>query len=416
MIELCWLPLCMFRSDIVVVGAGAAGCFAAIQAAHYNPNLKIVILEKSKQALAKVKVSGGGRCNVTNVLSDPTELSKKYPRGERFLKKAFYQFSSKDMVAWLAQKGVKLKLYPDGCYFPESNESQTIIDCFLTELKLADIQIHLQQGVQEIELLQDGFHVHTSAGVWKTKRVIVSSGGHPKITGFDYLKSLNIPLIDPVPSLFTFNLPEHPIRELMGIVQQDAQVRIAGYKWNPGGPLLITHWGLSGPAILVASAFGARDLAAVAYEKDFHVNWTGGLTLNETLDELRQNKTSRKLVRNVPHFDMKSRLWEFLVSKAGIDPERTWEQCSEKQLLRLAEVLAVGHFHMSGKTTFKEEFVTAGGVDLNTVDVQTMQSKLVSGLYFAGEVLDIDGITGGFNFQAAWTTGFIAGKHVGFGL
>lgn len=411
-----WLPLCMFRSDVLIIGAGAAGCFAAIQAARTYPHLSIAILEKSKQPLSKVKISGGGRCNVTNVLSDPSELSKKYPRGERFLKKAFYQFSSKDMVAWLRERDVPLRLYPDGCYFPESNDSQTIIDCFLSELKRCGVTIHLQKGVQEIRQTEHGFSAQTSQGNWETKRVIVTTGGHPKITGFDYLKSLEISLVDPVPSLFTFNLPQHPIRELMGIVQQDAQVRLAGGKWNLSGPLLITHWGLSGPAILVTSAFGARELAGVQYEKDFHVNWTGGLSVNETVEVLREMKSSKKLVRNAPHFGMKSRLWEFLVTKAGIDAERTWEQCSDKQLLRLAEELAVGQFHVSGKTTFKEEFVTAGGVDLAHIDVQTMQHKRVPGLFFAGEVLDIDGITGGFNFQAAWTTGFIAGKHVGEGL
>lgn len=406
----------MVEVDVLIVGAGAAGCFTAIQAAESYPDLKIRILEKSKHPLAKVKVSGGGRCNVTNVLSDPAELSKKYPRGERFLKKAFYQFSSTDMVHWLLVKGVKLKLYPDGCYFPESNDSQTIIDCFLSELKRLQVLMELQTGVLSIAKIDNLFRIETSHNVYVAKRVIATTGGHPKITGLDYLKPLDVKLVDPVPSLFTFNLPEHPIRDLMGIVNEHTQVRISGGKWNSEGPLLITHWGLSGPAILVASAFGARDLANVNYEKDFHVNWSGGLSVNDTFDLLLCQRSARKLVRNVPLFGIKTRLWEFLVGKAGIDPERTWEQCSEKQLLRLAEELAVGQFHVSGKTTFKEEFVTAGGVDLSQIDVQSMQSKQVPGLFFAGEVMDIDGVTGGFNFQAAWTTAYIAGKHVGIGL
>jgi predicted Rossmann fold flavoprotein len=403
----------MEEVDVLIVGAGAAGCFAAINAAESFPNLNIRILEKSKQPLAKVKVSGGGRCNVTNVLSEPVELSKKYPRGERFLKKTFYQFSSQHMVQWLYEKGIKLKLYPDGCYFPESNDSQTIIDCFLNELKRLQVVMELQTGVVSISKVDDLFRVETSHKVYAAKRVIATTGGHPKITGFNYLKPLGIKLVDPVPSLFTFNLPEHPIRELMGIVNAHTQVRIAGGKWNAEGPLLITHWGLSGPAILVTSAFGARDLAQVNYEKDFHVNWVRGLSVNETVEVLREQRSTRKLVRNVPLFCIKARLWEFLIGKAGVDPERTWEQCNEKQLMRLAEELAVGQFHISGKTTFKEEFVTAGGVDLSQIDVQTMQSKQVPGLFFAGEVMDIDGVTGGFNFQAAWTTAFIAGKHVG---
>ncbi len=403
----------MKRVDVLVVGAGAAGCFSAIQAAHYNPQLSIVILEKSKQALAKVKISGGGRCNVTNVLSDPAELSRKYPRGERFLKKAFYQFSSKDMKRWLEERGVPLKLYPDGCYFPLSNDSQTIIDCFLNELNVLGVDLYLNQGVRSIVQQNEGFLIETDQEKWFSKKVVLTTGGHPKQSAFSYLSELPLKFVEPVPSLFTFNLPNNPIRELMGIVTQNAMVRISGGKWNQEGPLLNTHWGLSGPAILFASAFGARDLAQVNYEKDFHVNWVNGKSVLETVGLLKEMSNSKKQIQNTPMFDLKSRLWNALVEKSGIDNERTWEQLSEKQLNRLAEELSVSHFHLSGKTTFKEEFVTAGGIDLSTIDVQTMQSKIVPGLFFAGEVMDIDGVTGGFNFQAAWTTAFIAGKAVG---
>lgn len=406
----------MKQVDVLVVGAGAAGCFSAIQAAHHYPNLSIVILEKSKQALAKVKISGGGRCNVTNELSDPSELSRKYPRGERFLKKAFYQFTSSDMKQWLAERGIPLKLYPDGCYFPVSNDSQTIIDCFLSELKRNKVDLLLNHGVRSIVQHENGFLVETDSEKWLAKKVILTTGGHPKQSTFSYLSELPLQFVEPVPSLFTFNLPNHSIRELMGIVTQNASVRIAGSKWNQEGPLLITHWGLSGPAVLFASAFGARELAQANYEKDFHVNWVEGRSVNETVESLQALRSSKKQLQNTPLFELKSRLWNALVEKAGLDISRTWDQLSDKQINRLAEELAVSHFHLSGKTTFKEEFVTAGGIDLSTIDVQTMQSKIVPGLFFAGEVMDIDGVTGGFNFQAAWTTAYIAGKHVGQAL
>lgn len=402
----------MKQTDVIVIGAGAAGCFAAIQAKAHHPKASVVILEKSTKALSKVRVSGGGRCNVTNVISDPQELSENYPRGARFLRKAFHEFSSNDMKRWLEERRVLLRLYPDGCYFPESNSSETIIALFLDELKKGGIPILFQQGVNTIEANEDGFIVQTDKETWQTKNVICTTGGHPKLSGFSYLSALEIRLVEPVPSLFTFNLPDNTIVELMGIVNEDSSARLVGEKWSGDGPLLVTHWGLSGPAILKCSAFGARTLAEKGYETEFFVNWTGGLKSDEVMHELKNSLSSGKQVANTPLFGVKSRLWNYLLEKAGIVPETTWKSLGNKSLNRLAEVLVNSSFRMKGKTTFKEEFVTAGGVDLSEIDVKTMQSKRHPGLFFAGEVMDIDGITGGFNFQSAWTTAFIAGKSV----
>lgn len=402
----------MKQVDVLVIGAGAAGCFAAIQAKAYHPKASVVILEKSNKALAKVRISGGGRCNVTNVLSDPQELSANYPRGARFLRKAFHVFSSDHMKQWLEERNVPLRLYPDGCYFPESNSSETIISLFLSELSKGKTPIHFQQGVTSIEQTENGLVVTTDKETWLARNVICTTGGHPKRSGFSYLDALDLKIVEPVPSLFTFNLPENNIVELMGIVKEEATVRLAGEKWSGEGPLLVTHWGLSGPAILKCSAFGARLLSEKGYESEFAVNWTGGLKPNEVQEEIQQHAKSLKHIGNVPLFGIKSRLWNFLLERAGITPETIWNALGSKSINRLVEVLVNSTFKMKGKTTFKEEFVTAGGIDLSEIDVQTMQAKRIPGLFFAGEVMDIDGITGGFNFQAAWTTAFIAGKSV----
>lgn len=398
--------------DVIVIGGGAAGCFAAIQAGTHFPGARIRILEKGNKPLAKVRISGGGRCNVTNVLSDPSELAVNYPRGERFLKKAFYTFSSNHMKSWLSEKGVELRLYPDGCYFPVSNDSETIISCFLQELERLRIPITTGCKVDKIAQTADGWEIEARGERLVTSKVILTAGGQPKMNGFQLLEKLDLKIVHPVPSLFTFNMPDEPIRDLMGIVQEHASVKIAGEKWSCQGPLLITHWGMSGPAVLKCSAFGARLLEMKGYHSGILVNWTGELQTGEVRSELEKWQKSEKRISNVPQFGIKSRLWLFLLKKAGIREEQRWTEMGPKQLNRLSEVIANDAYTMKGKTTFKEEFVTAGGIDLSEIDVKTMQSKKYNGLFFAGEVMDIDGITGGFNFQAAWTTAFIAGKSV----
>ena len=403
----------MKELDVLVIGAGAAGCFSAIKASENFKHAKIAILERSSKPLAKVKISGGGRCNVTNVISEPGELSRHYPRGERFLKKAFYQFSSSDMKAWLESRHVPLKLYPDGCYFPLSNDSQTIIDCFLNELRKNGVQLMLNQRVESVKKMDSGlFEVQTPEDTFYSKTVIVTTGGQPKISGFELLKAFNLMIVSPVPSLFTFNMPNEPIKELMGIVQENALVKIIGEKWTTNGPLLITHWGMSGPAVLKSSAFGARIFELKGYKSPIAVNWTGEENQELVRETIQQFVKSNKLVVNTPLYAIKSRLWAYLVEKAGIPNQFKCSELTTKHQNKLLEVLVNDLYLMEGKTTFKEEFVTAGGVDLNEINVQTMESKKVPGLFFAGEILDIDGITGGFNFQAAWTTAAIAGKNV----
>lgn len=402
----------MNEFDVIVVGAGAAGCFAAIQTATHFPNARIAVLEKSTKSLVKVKVSGGGRCNVTNVLTHPDELSKAYPRGERFLKKAFYQFSSSDMVAWLKVRNVDLKAQSNGCYFPVTDSSQTIIDCFLTELKRAQIPILTQQQVVEITKLNpDKFELKSTANIFYAKSVIVTAGGQPKQAGFDFLRNFGLKVVSPVPSLFTFNLPKHPIVELMGLAQDPVLVKLAGEKWSSKGSLLITHWGMSGPAILKCSAIGARILEQKGYNASFSVNWTGIEKQQEVAEALQELLNSSKQVQNLSVFGIKNRLWLYLLSKAAISTQAIASDLSQKQRNKLLETLVNDVYVMCGKTTFKEEFVTAGGIDLHEINNQTMESKKYPGLFFAGEIMDIDGITGGFNFQAAWTTAYIAGKN-----
>ncbi|MNJ86086.1 Ferredoxin--NADP reductase [compost metagenome] len=403
----------MKELDVLIIGAGAAGCFSAIKASENFRHAKIAILERSSKPLAKVKISGGGRCNVTNVISDPEELSKHYPRGERFLKKAFYQFSSSDMKAWLESRNIPLKLYPDGCYFPVSNDSQTIIDCFLNELKKNNVPLLLNQRVESVQKLDSGmFEIQTPEDTFHSKAVIVTTGGQPKISGFELLRAFDLKIVSPVPSLFTFNMPGESVKELMGIVQENAVVKIAGEKWISSGPLLITHWGMSGPAVLKSSAFGARILEGKGYRSQIAVNWTGEDDQDSVRETVKEFVKSNKLVVNTPLYAIKSRLWSYLVERAGIPSQFKCSELTSKHQNKLVEVLVNDSYVMEGKTTFKEEFVTAGGIDLNEINVQTMESKKVSGLFFAGEVMDIDGVTGGFNFQAAWTTAAIAGKNV----
>jgi len=400
------------KVDVLVIGAGAAGCFAAIQAGIHFPGSNILIVERGQKPLAKVKISGGGRCNVTNTCSEPSALSKNYPRGERFLKKAFYEFSSHHMVDWLEIKGIKLREYPDGCLFPETNDSQTIIDCFSNELKRLKIPIRLEARVDSIQEHKDGWIIQTATGDILTKAVILTTGGQPKISGFQMLETLQLEIVPPLPSLFTFNMPNESIRDLMGIVAEQASVRIAGEKWSTDGPLLITHWGMSGPAILKCSAYGARILAEKNYNSIILVNWTGSFKPDEVKEVIEGQSTSNKKITNTPLFQLKSRLWDYLLVKCDFNESIRWSELGPKQTNKLVEILVNDSYQMEGKTTFKEEFVTAGGIDLAEINVKTMESKRYAGLFFAGEVIDIDGVTGGFNFQAAWTTAFIAGKSV----
>lgn len=403
----------MSKQHIVIIGGGAAGFFAALSAKKHHPTAQVSILEKSSKLLAKVKVSGGGRCNVTHACFDNKQLSTYYPRGENYLKKAFEQFNAQSTIDWFAERGIRMKTYPDGCLFPESNDSQTIIDCFLSEAKKLGVHIWMNQGVKKIEVLPHGFKLHSDQKIVDATRVIVTTGGQPKRSNCAWLEELGHDIVEPLPSLFTFNMPENPVRELMGTVVEKASVRVEGTKLLGQGPLLITHWGMSGPAVLLLSAWGARILAEKTYHFHVLVNWLNDkkeVDLRADIEHTAQLHGAKK-VQNLNPFPITNRLWHFLLTKADIPSEIRWHELGKKNTNKLVNILLNDRYEVKGKTTFKEEFVTAGGVAMTNIDIRNMESKRVPGLHFAGEILDIDGVTGGFNFQAAWTTGYIAGKN-----
>jgi predicted Rossmann fold flavoprotein len=399
----------------LVIGGGAAGFFCAVNAARMNPLLRVIILEKSSKVLSKVKVSGGGRCNVTHACFDVQELSKRYPRGEHFVRKAFHQFFTKDTIAWFEERGVKLKAEADGRMFPVTDSSQTIIDCLLREVNKYKVELLLNREVKKLEVENEKWKVElNNSDSITADYVCIASGGFPKLQQFDWLKGTGHTIVPPVPSLFTFNIPQHPITQLMGVVVPEATIKIQSTKLKNTGPLLITHWGMSGPCVLKLSAWGARELQERNYDFTINVNWLNDAKEQDVKEELqliRNTNGSQKIVNN-NLFHLPNRLWAFLLQEAGIKDEVRWADLPSKEQNKLIQLLCNHPFHVKGKTTFKEEFVTAGGVDLKQVDANTMQSKLHPHLFFAGEILDIDGITGGFNFQHAWTSAFIAAKTI----
>jgi hypothetical protein len=399
--------------EVAVLGGGAAGFFAAISYRQYHPDATVVLYEKSDKLLAKVKVSGGGRCNVTHACFSVSQLVKNYPRGEKALRKSFEIFNVTDTVQWFESRGVKLKTEDDGRMFPVTDNSQTIIDCLITEARKVGVLIKTRSPVAGIERIQDGFSLRFSDNSEKKfDKVIVATGGSPRLEGFDWLKKLGHTIEPPVPSLFTFNIPGNDITSLMGVAIENAAVWIEKTKLKQYGPVLITHWGLSGPAVLKLSAFGARILNELQYNFIAHVNWLGEMNEEETRTQIAEElKNSHlKKIRNSKPFDIPSRLWFYLLEQSGISEDTRWTDLKKEHRHRLIKYLTNHEFEVKGKTTFKEEFVTCGGVSLSDVNMQTMESRVCPGLYFVGEVLDIDGVTGGFNFQAAWTTGFLAGR------
>ena len=398
---------------IAIIGGGAAGFFAAIAAKQHWPDASVSLLEKSNKFLSKVKISGGGRCNVTHDSPDINELSKAYPRGSTQLRKAFHQFSATDTVQWFESRDIPLKIYPDGCIFPLANDSQVIIDCFLNTCRQLGVKLQLQQHISNIVVNSENVSIQNNEEIQTYDQVIICAGGHPKRSSLNWLESIGLEMIEPLPSLFTFNMPKNPICELMGTVVPNATVKIEGTKLSGQGPLLITHWGMSGPAVLLLSAWGARLLAEKNYHFHVLVNWLDQKK-EETLRQELQHTIAAHSAKKLSNWNptpLTNRLWNHLLERAEISPDLRWAEIGKKALNKLVNTLLNDRFEVQGKTTFKEEFVTAGGVALSEIDFQTMKSKKFPRLSFAGEVLDIDGITGGFNFQAAWTTGFIAGKH-----
>jgi len=405
--------------SVVIIGGGAAGFFAALACAETHPDYQVTILERSPNLLSKVKVSGGGRCNVTHGCFEPRQLVKYYPRGEKQLLGPFTRFNPTHTIDWFRNRGVELKTEQDGRMFPITDSSQTIINCFLAEAKRLGVRIQTQVGVEELVPPKENevgakWSVKTTAGnALLADAVIVAAGSSDRV--WNMLNGLGLQIVAPVPSLFTFNIKDERVKGLEGLAVEMAEVSVVGAKLKTEGPLLITHWGMSGPAILRLSAWGAKVLAEKHHQFEIEVNWTGKHPVAEVAEDIKQVKRrqAKKSVIANPLFNIPRRLWERLSGLVTANrPMFNYADLSNKQIEQLARELAAGRYNVTGKSTYKDEFVTAGGVDLNEVDFKTMQSKKLSGLYFAGEVLDIDAITGGFNFQSAWTTGWISGTSI----
>ena len=400
--------------NIAVIGGGAAGFFSAISVKTHYPNYNVALFEKSSKILSKVKISGGGRCNVTNSTIDVSVLTKAYPRGGKKLKNIFHQFGTVDTRNWFKNRGVPLKIESDGRVFPTSNSSQSIIDCLVNECEKNNIIIELLKSVIGLSKVKSKWTIDFKNTSYSTPfdSVIVASGGFPKLKGFDWLKIIGHKIINPIPSLFTFNMPSESITSLSGISLKEVKIKILNTKIEISGPLLITHWGMSGPVILKASSFGARDLFEKKYIFELQVNWlfeSNTEILFSTIEKYSLQHSKKLLSKQNP-FKLPSRLWSFLITKFILSNDKKWGELGKKNMRKLIEFLTKDIYKVSGKTTFKEEFVTCGGISLESIDIKTMQSKTSKDLYFAGEVLNIDGITGGYNFQSAWSTGYIAGK------
>jgi len=399
---------------LIVIGGGAAGFFCAVTAARLNAELEVIIVERTGKLLTKVRISGGGRCNVAHACFSIPEMMKKYPRGEHFVKKTFHQFFTEDTIVWFKERGVLLKTEEDGRMFPVSDTSETIISCLQREASKYNVLIRLNREVKNIFNEQDKWKIEFADGETETAEMVcVACGGYPKDSMFEWLKRTGHTVQSPVPSLFTFNMPGNAITALMGI-STTAKIKIKGTKLEESGPVLITHWGLSGPAVLKLSAKGAKELAALNYRFSAMVNWCPSLnehSVREQLLEARTVQAARKIITR-SCFAIPQRIWEFLCALSGISESWKWCDLPSVALNQLVRNIAAQELAVQGKTTFKEEFVTAGGITLSEINPQTMESRLVKGLYFAGEIMDVDGITGGFNFQHAWSSGWIAGKNV----
>lgn len=401
--------------DLIIVGGGAAGFYGAIQAAELNNNLKILIIEKSTKLLSKVKVSGGGRCNVTHNCLEPKSLSKHYPRGEKALRSIFKDYHAAHTIQWFQSKGVKLKVEEDGRMFPQTNDSQTIINCFLEAASRLRIKIEMGKGVVNIQKTENRFLLKLQDGSeLSARKILLAIGGNAASSHYSLVESLGHPINPPIPSLFTFNDADKRFKDLMGIAVSNAEVKIVSSKFTNTGPLLITHWGLSGPAVIKLSAWAAEYLHQQAYTFTCLVSWIGPVKEDDIRNFLVDHKKTKgkQNVMNNPLFNLPQRLWTRLCELAAIENQKIWAELPQKNINKLLENLIRCPFSIKGKTTFKEEFVTCGGINLNDVHLETMESKKVSGLHFAGEVLNIDGETGGFNFQAAWSTAYVAAKAI----
>ncbi|HTE26327.1 BaiN/RdsA family NAD(P)/FAD-dependent oxidoreductase [Flavitalea sp.] len=402
------------KKRLIVIGGGASGFFCAVNAKRLNPRLEVIIVEKTSKILAKVRISGGGRCNVTHECFEIPVMAKRYPRGSNLVKKSFHQFFTTDTIEWFRARGVLIRAEADGRMFPVTNSSETIIECLLREMNKQGVQLLYNKDVKALRKEGENWHLSFDDDTMTCDYVCIACGGYPKAASFSWLTVLGHTIEAPVPSLFTFNMPANPITALMGVSVELAQVKIVGSRLEQSGPLLITHWGMSGPAILKLSAWGARLLAETVYQFRILVNWLpeqNEAGLRELFRSLREESAAQKISsRN--SFGLPQRLWDYLLTESGCKPEWRWADLPSANQNKLVTNLLAKEYQVSGKTTFKEEFVTSGGINLSEINSNTMESKLLPGLYFAGEIMNVDGITGGYNFQHAWTSGFVAASAI----
>ncbi|MEM1282887.1 MAG: NAD(P)/FAD-dependent oxidoreductase [Chlamydiota bacterium] len=396
----------------IVIGGGAAGLFSAIRGSDFCSEREILLLEKSRKLLSKVKISGGGRCNVTHSCFTPSDLVANYPRGSKELRGPFAQFQPRDTIDWFKKRGVELKTESDGRMFPVTDDSQTIIDCLMKAAN--NVEIQYGQHVDRITPGDSGFAISLRSGISLNAQSVIIATGSAK-RGYELASLMGHKIINPIPSLFTFNIPQSPLQELSGVSADKVVVKLPEFKREYKGPLLITHWGFSGPAVLKLSAYCAKELYQSDYRTKVQIDWAPELSDNALRSRIGERKASgeKKAVMNEPLISLPKQLWRALVKQASIDEGNRWTDLSKSQIEALISQLKRDGYTIDGKTTYKKEFVTCGGVTLSEVNFKTMESKLIPHLYFCGEVLDIDGITGGFNFQAAWTTGWIAGTSAG---
>lgn len=434
---------------IAIIGAGAAGCFCAVELKRRIPSASVEVFEAGAKALAKVAITGGGRCNLTNSFEGISSLSAAYPRGDKLMKRLFRTFDQKSAWQWFENEGVKLVLQEDHCVFPASQDAMEIVNTLLARMRQAGVTLHTKRkvtgifprpdggytlSVSELSKVQSLQHAQLPIGSvpelvegpmpqkyqrrddrnFQADIVVVTTGGNPKLSGLGMLDGLDLEIVPPVPSLFTFNLPGSPVRELMGTVVENASASLVGTKFKASGPLLITHWGMSGPAILKLSSYAARYLAENEYSATLSVNWFGDAGEQDVRDRITtlSKDSPQKQILNTHPSELPSRLWNYLISKCGIREDARWAELGSKGMNRLVNTLINDEYQIRGKSRFKEEFVTCGGVALSNINLNTLESKTHPGLYFAGEVLDVDAITGGFNLQAAWSMGYTVARSI----
>lgn len=401
---------------IAIIGGGAAGFFAAIRAKEVNPDAIVTIYEKGEKPLAKVAITGGGRCNLTNSFVNVSDLKRVYPRGDKLMKRLFKTFDYQDTFRWFENHGVPLVIQDDQCVFPRSQDAMSIVRCLTNEAKQLGVNILTKHVLTSIERENGRTFLlfNNSEKYIETECVIITTGGHPKSSSFDYLARLGHEISAPVPSLFTFNINDKALRSLMGTVVENAAIGLVGEKMRAEGPILITHWGLSGPAVLKLSSYAARIAHERQYRFDVSINWIGESNTSLIADIIRTTAESNaaKLITNAPpRGSLPTRLWDYVIQKIGIPADKRWNETGKKWQNKIVEVLANDIYHVEGKSSWREEFVTCGGVSLSSINLSTLESKHVPGLFFAGEVTDVDAITGGFNLQAAWTMGYVAGEN-----